>query len=159
MQTRLPDPGRLARHLVVLALAALVLAAREVQAQGEGDNYRLSLPVLRKALPILYLPEAKTACDQHEAEYRDVRSMTVARMQELLDQCAPLKRAAAAQGLTTHELALVSKALTLAAYRMADEESAKLSDGNAAPLPAGALHDNVALLRANDAELRKLTPQ
>ena len=82
--------------------------------------------------------------------------MTVAQMQSELEGCAPVQRAAAAHGVTTRELALVSRALLQAGHRMAEEESAKATGGTAAPLPPGTLRDNVALVRQNEAELGRL---
>jgi hypothetical protein len=150
--------------LVSLALPILPLAAGDADAQrqpstasADAGDYRLTMPMLRKALPVLYAPGAKAECAESEEEYRDVRAMSVAEMEKLLDECPPIRRAAAAQGISLRELALVYKALTLAGYRMASEESAKVSGGTAAPLPPGALRDNVALLRDNDAELARLS--
>ena len=45
----------------------------------------------------------------------------------------------------------------LAGYRMAEEESARVSGGTASRLPPGTLRDKVALLRQNEAELGRLT--
>ncbi|HET7240589.1 MAG TPA: hypothetical protein VFI77_05490 [Gemmatimonadales bacterium] len=67
-----------------------------------------------------------------------------------------MQRAAAAHGVTARELARVSKALLQARHRMAEEESAKATGGTVAPLPAGALRDNVALVRENEAEFGRL---
>ena len=115
------------------------------------------MPVLRKALSALYAPGAQTECATSQAEFPDVRSMSVAEMEKLLQECRPIQDAAAAQSISIRELAQVYKALTLAGYRMADEESAKVSGGTAAPLPPGALRDNVALVLQNDAELGRLS--
>ncbi len=85
--------------------------------------------------------------------------MSVAQMEAELDGCAPVQRAAAAQGVTTRELAQVSKALLQVGHRMAEEESAKATGGTAAPLPSGALRENVATVRQNEAELGRLIKQ
>ena len=147
-----------------LALVVLSLAACDADAQREptpagaaGDGYRLTMPVLRKALPVLHAPGARTECARKEEEYRDMCTMSAATMEKLLDQCLPVKWAAAAQNISVRELALVYRALMLAGYRLAEEESAKVSGGSAAPLPAGALRHNVALLRQNEAELGRLS--
>ena len=151
------------RALVSLALPVLPLAACDADAQRQpsasagAEDYRLTMPTLRKALPALYAPEAKTTCARPDEEFREVRAMSVAQMQKRLEECPPVQRAAAAQDISLHELALVSKAIMLASYRMAQEESAKASGGTAAPLPPGALRDNVALLRQNEAELARLS--
>ena len=83
--------------------------------------------------------------------------MSVGEMQAEIERCAPIQRAAAAQGISSRELARVSKALMQAAMRMAEEDGAKATGGTPAPLADGALRDNVAFLRQNDAELRTLT--
>jgi hypothetical protein len=148
--------------LFSLVLLALTLAAPGADAQGQSSasadaDYRLTMPVLRKALPVLYAPGAKTECTRSQEEFRDVRGMSAADMEKVLAQCEPIRTAAAAQEISIRELALVSKALTLTAHRMAEEESAKVSGGTAAPLPPGALRDNVALVRQNEAELGRLS--
>jgi hypothetical protein len=151
------------RTLVSLALPVLPLAAcdadaqRQASASAEAEHYRLTMPTLRKALPVLYAPGAKTQCARPDEEFRDVAAMSVAEMQKRLEECPPVQRAAAAQGVSLRELALVYKAIMLASYRMAEEEIAKASGGTAAPLPPGALRDNVALLRQNEAELGRLS--
>jgi hypothetical protein len=152
----------LIRALVYLALPALPLASHGVEAQQQVSasadaEYRLTMPVLRRALPVLYTPRAKTECAKSLEQFRDVRAMSVAEMEKLLSECPPIQKAAAAQGISSRELAQVSKALTSTAHRMAEEESAKASGGSAAPLPPGALRDNVALVRQNEAELGRLT--
>ena len=153
---------RTLRALVYLVLPTLALAAHDAAAQRQTSasadaDYRLTMPVLRKALSALYAPGAQTECATSQAEFPDVRSMSVAEMEKLLQECRPIQDAAAAQSISIRELAQVYKALTLAGYRMADEESAKVSGGTAAPLPPGALRDNVALVRQNDAELGRLS--
>lgn len=164
MSVRKPLTSRVVGALVALALPALPLAACDANAQRqqqptstEGDDYRLTMPVLRKALPVLYAPEAKKECAEQESELRDVRAMGVGQMEKLLDQCPPAKRGAAEAGISTRELAQVWKALTLAIYRMAEEENAKVRGGTATPLPPGALRDNVALFRQNEAELARFS--
>lgn len=156
----------LVRTALSLTLPLLALAASDADAQrnasaasGGAEDYRLTMPVLRKALPALYAPGADAECAQKGEDYRDVRAMGVAEMEQHLNTCAPVKRAAAAQGIAIRELALVSKAIVQASYRMAEEESAKVSGGSAAPLPAGVLRDNVALLRQHESELSRLSPR
>jgi hypothetical protein len=151
------------RALVSLALPVLPLAACDADAQRQAsapagaEDYRLMMPTLRKALPVLYAPGAKTQCARPDEEFRDVRAMSLAEMEKRLEECPPVQRAAAAEGISFRELALVYKAIMLASYRMAEEEGAKARGGTAAPLPPGALRDNVALLRQNEAELGRLS--
>ena len=150
------------RALVSLALPALVACDAGAQRQpstasASAEDYRLTMPILRKALSVLNAPGADAECAKPEDGSGDMRSMSVAEMERRMAECPPVQRAAAAQGISLAELARAYKALTLAGYRMAEEESAKLSGGSAAPLPPGALRDNVALLRDNEAEIARLT--
>ena len=146
------------RLLLGLACCALLVSASDAAAQkesGAASDYRLTMPVLRKAIPALYAG-GKARCTQRQRSPQEIAAMTVAQMEVELQGCAPVQRAAAAQGVTTRELAQVSKALLQAGHRMAEEESAKATGGTAAPLPSGALRDNVALVRQNEAELGRL---
>jgi hypothetical protein len=146
------------RLLLSLAACALILSASEAAAQKQAaatSDYRLTMPVLRKALPALYAA-GKERCTSRQRSPQEIDEMTVAQMEAELEGCAPVQRAAAAHGITTRELAQVSKALLQAGHRLAEEESAKATGGTAAPLPAGALRDNVALVRENEVELGRL---
>lgn len=166
MLNRSPLSLRTVAGLVVrLTFPALLLTACNADAQRPrsaaanedwvtAENYRLTMPMLRKALTALYTPGARTECAE---ESGDPAAMSLAEMQALLDGCAPVRRAAAAQGISTREAALVWKALTVVSSRLATEEGAKASGKAAAPLPAGVLRDNVALVRQNEAELAKLS--
>ena len=146
------------RLLLGLVFCALTLpgsaAAAQKQAAASAD-YRLTMPMLRKALPALYAA-GKERCTERQRSPQEIAEMTVAQMEAELEGCAPVQRAAAAQGVSTRELAQVSKALLEAGHRMAEEESAKATGGTAAALPAGALRDNVGLVRQNEAELGRL---
>jgi hypothetical protein len=150
--------------LACLALSGLPLAACNADAQrqpsaasAEGDDYRLTMPTLRKALPVLYAPEADRECRRPGETDRDVAAMSIAELEKRLETCPPIRRAAAAHSISIRELALVYKALMPAFYRMAQEESAKATEGTAPPLAPGALRDNVALMRQNEAELARLS--
>ncbi|MEO6058250.1 MAG: hypothetical protein ABIQ49_15610 [Gemmatimonadales bacterium] len=164
MTARLPPTLRtLARAFVILALPLLPLAAPPAAAQrqqpaasADAGDYQLTMPMLRKALPVLNAPGAKTECAQKKDEHRDMRTMSAALMQKFLDDCPPVRRAAAAQGISIFQLAQVYKAITQAGYRITEEEGAKVSGGTPRPLPPGALRDNVALVRQNEAELARL---
>jgi len=85
--------------------------------------------------------------------------MSITDMEKRLEACPVIRSGAAAQGISVRELALVSKAIVLASYRMAQEESAKAAGRTAPPLPPGALADNVAVMRRNEAELARLSEQ
>ncbi len=146
------------RLLLGLAVCALTFSASEAAAQKQAatiPDYRLTMPVLRKALPALYAA-GKERCTQRQRSQREIAEMTVSQMETELEGCAPVQRAAATHGVSTRELAQVSKALLQVGHRMAEEESAKATGGTAAPLPPGALRDNVTLVRQNEAELGRL---
>jgi hypothetical protein len=152
------------RALACLALSGLPLTACDADAQrqtsaqaAEGEDYRLTMTTLRKALPVLYAGEAEKECRRPGEEDRDVRAMSIAEMEKRLEGCPTIRRDAAARGVSLRELALVSKAIMLVSYRMAQEESAKATGGTAPPLPPGPLRDNVALMRQNEAELARMS--
>ena len=141
------------------AFALLVCAPAAAQSPGEAaSDYRLTMPVLRKAIPALYAA-GKESCTRRHRDQRELAEMTVAQMASELDGCAPVQRAAAAQGISTLELAQVSKALMQVGHRISEEESAKVTGGTPPALPSGVLRDNVSLVRQNEAELGRLTGQ
>ena len=141
-----------------VAFFALVACAPDAAAQrpaGAPSDYRLTMLVLRKAIPVLYAA-GKESCTRRRRDQRELAEMTVAQMESELEGCAPVQRAAAAHGISTRELAQVSKALMQVGHRMAEEESAKVTGGTAAALPSGVLRDNVTLVRQHEAELGRL---
>ena len=165
MPLRSPLAVRIAvKAIACLALSVLPLAARDAGAQREpsatsmeGEDYRLTMPTLRKALPVLYVLEAEQECRRPGEEARDVMAMSITEMEQRLEGCPPLRRGAAAQGISLRELAQVFKAIMLISYRMAQEEGAKATGRTVPALPPGALHDNVALWRQNEAEIGRLS--
>ncbi len=92
-------------------------------------------------------------------EMSEVAAMSITEMEKRLDGCPVIRNGAAAQGISVRELALVSKAIVLASYRMAQEESAKAAGTTAPPLPPGALADNLAVMRQNEAGLARLSEE
>ena len=167
MPSRSAFPFRTAvRALACLALSGLPLAACDADAQRQPsaasagvEDYRLTMPVLRKALPVLYAPEAQGKCRRPGEEMSEVAAMSITEMETRLEACEVIRGGAAAQGISLRELALVSKAIMLASYRMAQEESAKATGRTAPPLPPGALADNVAVMRQHEAELARLSKE
>lgn len=146
------------RLLLGFALCVLTFPGSGAAAQHGTEAasvYRLSMPMLRKALPLLSAA-GKERCTGRQRTPQEIAEMTIARMEAEIEGCAPVKRAVAARGVTPRELAQVSKALLQVGHRMAEEESAKATGGAAAPLPPGALADDVALVRQNEAELGRL---
>jgi hypothetical protein len=154
-----------AKAIACLALSCLPLAACDAGAQGhpsasrDGEDYRLTMPTLRKALPVLYAAGADEECRRPGEEDRDVRAMSLAEMEQRLQGCPPIRNGAAAGGISLRELALVFRAIMLTSYRLAQEEGAKATGGTAPPLSPGALRDNVALWRQNEAEIARLSGQ
>ncbi|HEX6667978.1 MAG TPA: hypothetical protein VF061_00385 [Gemmatimonadales bacterium] len=153
-----------AKALACLALSGLPLAACDAGAQRqpsaastEGEDYRLTMPTLHKALPVLYAAEAEEECRRPGEEGRDVRAMSIAEMEQRLEGCPPIRRGAAEQGISLRELALIFNAIMLTSHRLAQEEGAKATGGAAPPLPPGALRDNVALWRQNEADIARLS--
>ena len=160
-----PPLPAVATTAVGLVLSALLLGAGIARAQRPfaaidqtAESYRLTMPVLRKVLPVLNATGVKTECPRNGGLFRDVDAMRIAEMEAVLDRCVPVRRAAVAQGVSTREAALVAKALIRAGRRITEEESAKATGGTPAPLPAGVLSDNVALVRQNEAEIARLSP-
>ncbi|MEP6689440.1 MAG: hypothetical protein ABJC36_13910 [Gemmatimonadales bacterium] len=150
---------------LALALGACVCCASLAGAQtgrdadaGVGRDYRLTMPTLRQVLPALFNPETQKACTARSGEPRNPQAMTLAQLTAKIERCAPMRSALARSGASTREAALTLAAMVRAGRRMTEEESAKVSGGTVAPLPDGALKDNVALLRRHEAELKQLTP-
>lgn len=143
--------------LVLLDAPQVIAQSPPLPAAADPGEFRLTMPLLRKALPILHAPGAEKECDKPGEEYRDLLAMSLAQMERRIADCPPIRKAAAAQKASLRELALTYKALLIASYRIAEEESAKARRSSAAPLPAGAVRENVALMRANDAELARLS--
>jgi hypothetical protein len=156
--------GTAVRALACLAFSGLPLAACNADAQrqpsaasAEVDDYRLTMPTLRKALPVLYAPEAQGKCRRPGEEAREMAAMSITELEKRLEACPVIRSGAAAQSISIRELALISKAIMLASYRWGQEESAKAAGRTAPQLPPGALADNVAVMRENEAELARLS--
>lgn len=148
--------------LAAIPLALTLLVARPGFAQQGypsgppgAEQYRLTLAALRKVMPALR-GENQAAC-REAAEKRDPFAMTLAQMAAALDRCEPVRTALVEAGASTSEAATVFGAVLYAGRRITEEESAKAVGNQAPRLPAGALKDNVALLREHQAELRRLT--
>jgi hypothetical protein len=153
------------RALACLAFPGLLAACnadaqrQPAAASAEVDDYRLTMPTLRKALPVLYAPEAQGKCHRPGEEASEVAAMSLTEMEKRLEACPVIRSGAAAQSISIRELALVTKAMMLASYRWAQEESAEAAGRTAPPLPHGALADNVAVMRQNEAELARLSKE
>jgi hypothetical protein len=135
----------------------VIAQSRPLPDAADPGEFRLTMPLLRKALPILHARGAETECHKPGEEYRDLLAKSLAQVEQRIADCPPIRKAAAAQKASIRELALTYKALLIASYRVAEEESAKARGSTAAPLPAGAVRDNVSLMRANEAELARLS--
>ncbi len=142
----------------ILALAAAPPAtAQSYRPSGPpgAERFKLTLPALRKVMPILQA-DRQGQCEKRE-ERQNPFGMTLAEMAALLERCEPIRGALAKAGVSSEEAASVLGAFMYAGRRLTEEESALAMGNSAAPLPAGPLKDNVALLRENEAELRRLT--
>ena len=113
-----------AKALACLALSGLPVAACDAGAQRqpsasstEAEDYRLTMPTLRRALPVLYAAEAENECRRPGEEGRDVRAMSIAEMEQRLEGCPPIRRGAAARGISLRELALVFNEIGRASCR------------------------------------------
>ncbi|HYC33429.1 MAG TPA: hypothetical protein VEB59_14170 [Gemmatimonadales bacterium] len=119
-----------------------------------AERYRLTLAALRRVLPVLRSP-GQEQCEKRE-EKRDPFAMTLAEMTATIERCGPIQGPMAKAGVSSREAATVLFGFMYAARRITLEESALAMGNSAPPLPAGPLKDNVALLRENEAELRRL---
>ena len=120
-----------------------------------AEQYRLTLPALRRVMPALQAP-GQESCRRRE-EKRDPLAMTLVEMTAALERCEPIRAALAKAGVSLREGASVLGAFMYAGRRITEEESALAMGNSAPPLPRGSLKDNVELLRRNEAELRRLT--
>ena len=153
--------GRLLLGVAVMLVANIAGVRSGVAQAGYpsgppgAERYRLTLQALRAVLPAVQSP-GRSECEKREAK-RDPFTMTLAEMTATLERCAPLRADLAKAGVSSRDAASVLGAFMYAARRITMEESAIAQGNTAAPLPAGPLKDNVALLRQHEAELRRLT--
>ncbi len=147
--------------LGALGLVAALAGAPPANAQAGfpsgppgAEDYRLTLSSLRAVLPAVQAG-AGSRCEKPE-EKRDRFAMTLAEMTATLERCAPVRAELARAGVSTREAASVLGAFMYAGRRITLEESAIAVGQQASTLPAGPLKDNVALIRQNEAELRRL---
>lgn len=148
--------GRFLRtSTLALVLAALPRLTGSIAAQARStadartiDNYRLTMPILRKVLPALYASGAQ-ACPRPAG--RDPHTLGIAEMVQSLERCAPVMQSLTRAGLATRDAAIALASLLRTGQQVA------LQGGKAAALPAGVLRDNAVLLEQNDPEIRKLT--
>ena len=159
-----PPRRRSARLLLGAAvmLVANIAGARPAVSQAGypsgppgAESYRLTLKALRAVLPAVQSP-GRSECEKRE-EKRDPFAMTLAEMTATLERCGPLRADLAKAGVSSRDAASVLGAFMYAARQITMEESAIAQGRAAAPLPAGPLKDNVALLRQNEAELRRMS--
>jgi hypothetical protein len=145
-----------------IALVACLAGVRSAWGQAGhpsgppgAEGYRLTLKALRAVMPALQGP-AQSQCERRE-DKRDPFAMTLAEMTAMLERCAPVRGELRKADVSSAEAAKVLGAFLYAGRRITEEESALALGQSAPPLPPGALKDNVALLRQNEAELRRLT--
>ncbi len=146
-------PHRLALALAIALLPSAALAQSPApQGRSPADarlieSHRLAMPMLRKVLPALAAPGARS-CPR---EGRDPRQLSLAEMAQMLDRCAPTAQALRRAGVPSREAALVLASL----YRTAEAVAIRGGDVNA--VNPGALRDNALLMQQNDAEIKRLT--
>lgn len=129
-------------------VAPAAAQGRRVEDTKAIDSYRLTMTVLRKVLPALYAPGARS-CPR--AKDRDPNSLSLAEMTQSLERCAPMMQALARAGVPAREAAIVFGSLLRTGQRVA------MQSGRASALPPGVARDNALLLEQNDPEIRKLT--
>ena len=137
-----------------LALLPSTMLAPSAEAQGRSaadtkivENYRLTMPVLRKVLPALSAAGAKS-CPR---DSRDPRSLSLAEMAQMIDRCAATAEALRRAGVPSRDAAIVLASL----YRTAEAVAIRRGDVNA--VDQGPLRDNAILMQQHDAEIKRLT--
>jgi hypothetical protein len=160
----MPFPVRRPYGVVTAGLTVMLALTGARSAAGQAghpsgppgaEQYRLTLAGLRKVMPALRDP-AQAKCEQRENK-RDLFALTLAEMTATLQRCEPILAALARNGASAKEAASVLGAFMYASRRITEEESAIAMGKQAPPLPPGPLKDNVALIRQNEPELRRLT--
>lgn len=147
--------GGLALVLAVAGASSATAQAGYPSGPRGAQQYRLTLAALRKVMPAVGAP-GQESCEKRE-ETRDPYSMTLAEMTASLERCEPIRAAIAKAGVSSKEAAGVLGAFMYASRRITEEESARAMGKQVPALPPGPLKDNVALIRQNEAELRRLT--
>jgi hypothetical protein len=143
------------RFAVLLALAMAPALASSGAAQGRSaedtktiESYRLTMPKLRKALPAMYTPGARS-CEV--SRHSDPSSLSLAEMTRMLDACSPVATSLEQAGISPREAAIIYAALVTVSRRLAGY------GGKVSALPPGVVRDNALMLEQNDPEIRKLT--
>jgi hypothetical protein len=143
-----------ATALTLAVVAAFGLAA-PAAAQGRSaedtravESYRLTMPMLRKVLPTMYAPGARSCKQQPQ---RDPMTLSLAEMTRTLEACSPVAKSLREAGVQPRDAAILYAALLNVSRQVA------LRGGNASALPPGVVRDNALLLEQNDPEIRKLT--
>ena len=138
---------------LILALALFIAPAASLAAQRSAedarviDDYRLTMPMLRKVLPAL--KAAPPGCKA--AEVRDVQTLSIKQMTRMLEECYPVSMALQDAGVAPRDAAIAYGSMMRTAQAVA------LQGGKASAVPAGPLRDNALLMEQNDAELRRLS--
>ena len=144
------------RTALAFALALLSTTVMAPSAAGQGrspadtrlvESHRLTMPMLRKVLPALYAPGARS-CPR---DTRDPRTLSLSEMTQMIDRCAPMAQALRRAGVPSREAALVLASI----YRTSEAVAIRRGDANA--VDQGPLRDNALLMQQNDAEIKRLT--
>jgi hypothetical protein len=111
------------------------------------ESYRLTMPMLRKSLPVL---SGATARSCERPSQRDPMKLSLAEMTRTLEACPTLAQSLRTAGVQPREAAILSAALLHVSRQVA------LRNGKVSELAPGVVRDNGLLLEKNDPEIRKL---
>ncbi len=144
---------RVAALILALAMAPVLASPGAAQGRSADDagtigNYRLTMAMLRKVLPAMSAPGARS-CETSPTS--DPGSLSIAEMTRRLEACSPLAKSLKQAGVELREAAVIYAALLNVSQQVARR------GGKAAELPPGVVRDNALLLERNDPEIRKLT--
>lgn len=147
-----PLPFRAAAFGLVLLAAPVMTSAGAAQGRSAEDTrtiegYLLTMPMLRKALPAMYQPGARSCQPSRRS---DPATQSLAQMTRTLEACSAVAESLERAGVQPHEAAVVFAALLNVSQQVARR------GGKASALPPGVVRDNALLLEQHDPEFRKL---
>jgi hypothetical protein len=145
-------PFRVAAFGLVLVAASVLTSVAAAQGRSAEDTrtitgYRLTMPMLRKVLPAMYAPGARS-CEPSRRS--DPALLSLAQMTRKLESCSPVAKSLERVGVQPREAAVIYAALLNVSQQVARR------GGKASELPPGVVRDNALLLEQNDPEIRKL---
>ena len=147
--------------VVCLTVLGLVVGVPAARAQGPAtlralSEYRLTMPTLRKVITAgRSIPRGPEADAIAEATNRP--AMSIEDVMAVFDRYPSAKRAVASSGLSSREFATAYLAFYYTSRYLAEEQMRRGMGQTPPGPPAHVRPDNVALLRQNEAELRRLS--